>query len=273
MSPSQFPPAWLSALGAWLPERRPVAAASPGTPVVVDYRLRGDPVQVVLPGNHRSPTWRGGALVFFHGHGMDHTQLTTRTGLALRATAEGWLAASALLGGRRHWSNDAALRAAGRLLVDLPGRFGVDPARIALVGFSMGGGTALTVAANPLGQAYRVAAVACTQGVTDPLALAPPYQRSVREAFGRAAQARVAARSPIVLADRLHGTPLYLEHGEADQAVPSGQTRALAARLAALGIAATVRYHPGAAHAEASIDEAAIIAFLRPFLSPEGAPP
>jgi dienelactone hydrolase len=259
-------PGWLSALGLWLREApsspRPIPGACARS--VVDYRLRGDPVRVVLPRGHGAG-WRGGALVFLHGHGMDQTQLTVRTGLASLATAEGWLAASPLLGGPRHWSNDAALQAAGRLLADLPGRFGVVPDRIALVGFSMGGGTALAIAANPLALPYRIAAVACTQGVTDPRALAAPYQRSLRQAFGRNA----VPRSALDLAEGLRGVALYLEHGEADEAVPPSHTRALAARLSALGIAATVRYHPGAGHAEATMDEAAIVAFLRSHLSPD----
>ncbi|MEB3221656.1 MAG: alpha/beta fold hydrolase [Candidatus Sericytochromatia bacterium] len=239
-------------------------------PAPCNYELAGDAVHVVLPATH-GPGWRGGALVFLHGHGMDQTQLSQRTGLAARATAEGWLAASALLGGPRHWNNDEALHAAARLLADLPARFGVDPERVGLVGFSMGGGTALAVAANPLALPYRVAAVASSQGVVEPGGLAASYRRSWLDAFGRDRRAASSpARSALTLAAHLRHVALYLEHGEADTVVPPAQTQALAAELERLGISATVRFHPGASHAEATIDEAAIIAFLRPHLSPPG---
>jgi len=230
-----------------------------------DVAIAGDPTRLVLPPGHGDGQRRP-ALLFMHGHGMDQTQLTERTGLAEAAAHEGWIAASGDLGGRAHWGNDAALRGVGALVQQLVAGYAADPQRIYLVGFSMGGGTALLAAANPLGLPYQVAAVVSTQGFTDLQAMTTAaangggFTRSIADAYGgEPTAADFAAHSPQALVAKLAGLPVYLEHGEADKVVPASHSQKLAAKLPG----ATLHLYPGLGHGEQTIDEVAIIGFLR----------
>ncbi len=235
---------------------------------VLDLSVSGDPTRLVLPPGAGDGTRRP-LLVFLHGHGMDQTQLTDRTSLAEVAARQGWLAAAGTLGSRAHWANDGALRAVGALVKEMVDTHGADPSRIYLVGFSMGGGTALLAAGNPLGLPYRVAAVVSTQGFTDLKAMTTEeaaggaYARSIADAYGGGpSETDYRDHSPQVQADRLLDIPVYLEHGEADRSVPAIHTRAMAERLRALGAQPTVSLYPGSGHGEQTISEQAIISFL-----------
>jgi dipeptidyl aminopeptidase/acylaminoacyl peptidase len=236
----------------------------------VNVQVNGDPARVVYPAATLAPGATYPVLIFFHGSGMDQTQLTDRTDLAEKAAQEGWLAASALLTGRAHWADDGALRATGNLVQALVGQHQADPKRIYFVGFSMGGGTALLAAANPLGLPYRAAAAVSTQGFTDLLAMTRSeasggaYARPIGEAYGGELDPDEArAHSPLEQAERLAGIPIYLEHGEADTAVPASHSRRLAERLMGLSMPPLLQLFPGKGHGEETIDEDAIMAFLR----------
>src|SRR5438067_2166061 len=82
-----------------------------------------------------------------------------RTGLAAAALHEGWVAASGDLTGRAYWGDDAAIAQLGNLMKALVTDHQVDPKRLYLVGFSMGGGTALLAAERLASLPYRPAAV------------------------------------------------------------------------------------------------------------------
>ena len=237
---------------------------------VLNVSVNGDPARIVYPTPTLAPHQQYPVLIFFHGSGMDQTQLTDRTRLADKAAQEGWLAASAMLTGRAHWGDPGALRAAGNLIQVLVSQHQVDPRRIYLVGFSMGGGTALLAAANPLGLPYRAAAVVSTQGFTDLLAMTRAeagggaYARPIAEAYGGELDATEAeAHSPLAQAEKLRGIPIYLEHGQADTAVPASHSQRLAEKLASLQMPPVLQLYPGKGHGEETIDEDAIIAFLR----------
>ena len=94
-----------------------------------------------------------------------------------------------------------ALTALDALVADCVEKFGADPARIYLMGFSMGGGTALVSAARSTG-AYPPAAVASSAGFMDLLAMAGKdvdegaFAPSIAEAYGgRVPNAGLAAES------------------------------------------------------------------------------
>ena len=266
-------------LGAPLPQQPLTPLPSGQQPVrnetrsdlkAVNVVVNGDPARIVYPTATLEADKRYPVLIFFHGSGMDQTQLTERTTLADKAAAEGWLSASAMLTGRAHWGDDDALRATGNLIQTLVGQHQADPRRIYLVGFSMGGGTALLAAANPLGLPYRAAAAVSTQGFTDLLAMTRPeagggaYARPIAEAYGGELDAEEArTHSPLEQAERLRGIPVYLEHGEADSAVPASHTRRMAEKLQGLAMPPVLQLYPGKGHGEDTIDEAAIIDFLR----------
>jgi predicted esterase len=255
----------------------PAPANTAGMPTgakVLDLSVAGDPSRVVLPPGAGDGTRRP-AMVFLHGHGMDQTQLTERTGLADAAAREGWISAAGAFGGRAHWGNDRALRGVGDLVKELVEKYGADPARIYLVGFSMGGGTALLAAANPLGLPYEAAAVVSSQGFTDLKAMTTEaaaggaYARSIADAYGgQPSETDFQAHSPQAQAQRLVGVPVYLEHGEADRSVPPSHTRDMAAKLQALGASPVVHLYPAMGHGEQTIAEASIMAFLRGKVAP-----
>lgn len=236
---------------------------------LLDLAVAGDPTRLVLPPGHGDGTLRP-ALVFLHGHGMDQAQLTERTSLAQAAANEGWIAAAGAFGGRAAWGNDEALRDVGTLVQQLVAGYGADPARIYLVGFSMGGGTALLAASNPLGLPYQVAAVVSSQGFTDLKAMTTQaasgggFARSIADAYGgRPSEAQFAAHSPQALAAKLMGVPVYLEHGENDKSVPPAHSREMAAKLDGVGWPAQLHMYPGLGHGEQTISEDGIIAFLK----------
>jgi dipeptidyl aminopeptidase/acylaminoacyl peptidase len=243
---------------------------------VVNLNVNGDPARIVHPKGGLAPGQRYPVVVFFHGSGMDQTQLTDRTRLAEKAADEGWLSASSLLTSRAHWADDDALRATGALIQLLVSQHQADPRRIYLVGFSMGGGTALLAAINPLGLPYRAAAVVSTQGFTDLQAMTNSeagggaYARPIAEAYGGDLTPQAAqTHSPIDQADRLRGIPVYLEHGEADTSVPPSHSARMAQKLTQLGMPPELHLYPGKGHSEETIDEDAIIQFLRGKVAPQ----
>ena len=248
------------------------AATTAGLPDgtrVQDLLVNGDPTRLVLPPGADDGTRRP-VLVFLHGHGMDQTQLTERTGFAEMAAREGWIAAAGSFGGRAHWANDGALTAVGGLVKALVDQHGADPSRVYLVGFSMGGGTALLAAGNPLGLPYKVAAVASSQGFTDLKAMTTEaaaggaYAGSIAEAYGGGpSETDFREHSPQAQAERLRAVPVYLEHGEADRSVPVTHARAMAERLEALGATPALKLYAGAGHGEQTIAEQAIVEFFR----------
>ena len=163
----------------------------------------------------------------------------------------------------------------GNLVAELVEHHQADPQRIYFVGFSMGGGTALLAAANPLGLPYRAAAVVSTQGFTDLEAMTTgqagggAYARPIAEAYGGTLTPEEAkAHSPVFQAEKLRGIPVYLEHGEADTSVPCSHTQRMAQALTDLGMPPDLHLYPGKGHSEDTINEPGIISFLRGKLAP-----
>jgi dipeptidyl aminopeptidase/acylaminoacyl peptidase len=145
-----------------------------------------------------------------------------------------------------------------------------DPKRIYLVGFSMGGGTALLAAENASTLAFKPAAVVSTQGFTDLKAMTTPeagggtYALSINLAYGGQLDDADAQRhSPVDQAERLAGIPVYLEHGQADTSVPYTHSTHMAARLTELGLPPELHTYPGLGHSEETIHSAQIMDFLR----------
>jgi acetyl esterase/lipase len=270
----------------------PLAPAAPGTTsqpatppergradglgsTVKDLTVNGDPTRIVYPAVTLVPGKLYPVLVFAHGHGMDQTQLTERTDLAEAAVREGWLAASGAFGGRAAWANERAQQGVGDLVAELVAHHQADPKRVYLVGFSMGGGTALLAAENAASLSFTPAAVVSTQGFTDLKAMTLPeaggggYAPSISLAYGgRFDDAVAQAHSPLNHAEKLLSIPVYLEHGEADTAVPASHSRKLAEKLLELGAPPELHTYPGLGHGEDTIHAATITSFLRGKVAP-----
>jgi acetyl esterase/lipase len=139
-------------------------------------------------------------------------------------------------------------------------RFGVDPGRVGLVGWSAGGHLALLTAYRARGTAHRVAAVAAFYPITD----LRTAERGVRPGWtikaaesqlnaflgGPVAEHADAARvaSPIAHVDSAV-PPTYLAHGTSDQLVHVAQSDALATALRQVGADHQLVRLPGANHA------------------------
>jgi predicted esterase len=235
-----------------------------------DIVVNGDPTRIVYPSANLASGTLYPAIIFAHGHGMDQTQFSDRTALAQAAVKEGWLCAGGAFGGRSAWANDTALHGVGALVTELVTHHQADPKRIYFVGFSMGGGTALLAAENPLSLPYRPAAVVSTQGFTDLKAMTLPeaeggaYAADIRLAYGgKLDDTTVLNHSPLSLAERLTGIPVYLEHGAADTNVPMSHSVRMADRLTSLGMPPQLHTYPGLTHSEETIHVSAIVDFLR----------
>jgi acetyl esterase/lipase len=139
-------------------------------------------------------------------------------------------------------------------------RFGIDPRRVGLIGWSAGGHLALLTAYRAAGTEHRLPAVAAFFPITDLRtatqgcrpAWAVHDARSQIDAFlgGQITDHADAAR---VASPRVHvdgaASPTFLVHGTSDQLVPVGQSDALAAALRQVGAEHELVRLPGANHA------------------------
>jgi len=133
-------------------------------------------------------------------------------------------------------------------------RCAVDPARIYLAGRSMGGLTALLLAAkHPDLFAGVVAGQAITNLVTW-CAASPQYRVYVEQIacggpYSERTAFEYARRSPINYGPNFRYIPLVLWHGTEDPTVPHAETKAMRRIIAAqAGRRVLVRWLPGAAH-------------------------
>ena len=144
-------------------------------------------------------------------------------------------------------------------------RFGLDPARVAVIGSSAGAVLAQQLATRgqgPLDQGSRVAAVVSLSGVSvmgpralelgepAPAAAEPILAYLGCEAVTRCPQAQQA--SPISSVDPTD-SPLLLVNGS-DELVPAEQAEAMGAALRAAGVAEQVVVRPGDRHGLALLD-------------------
>jgi dipeptidyl aminopeptidase/acylaminoacyl peptidase len=168
---------------------------------------------------------------------------------------------------------------------------GVDPARIALLGFSQGGVYSLVIAA----ESQRAAAVVAYYPVTDFAAWLDEPGRSagarwvfrrIRGHFYRQSGARseeefatfLARASPLRHAERIRA-PVLLVHGTRDRSASIVESRRLAARLRGLGRSVELLEVDGAGHvfnfrdeAKAAAAWAATVGFLERHLRSSAAP-
>lgn len=247
-----------------------VATPSPGLQgQIVEGKVGTQAMVVSLPpGFDASGGQRYPLLVYDHSYEGDHDQLVQRTSFPQLTQAAGWIAVCGDLDGPTHWGNEAALFDQNALIQAMITRYHADPARIYLVGFSMGGGTALLSAINLDHFPFQVAAVASSQGWVDLDQMRQvdngAFRATIDAAYGGTLTDQdEQAHSPLQLASDLAGIPVYLEHGESDQVVPPSQSRELDDALVSLGDSPEFHLYPDLGHTEDTIHDQAIIDFFQ----------
>lgn len=158
------------------------------------------------------------------------------------------------------------VRAALRFLKGNAGRYGIDPARVGVIGGSAGGHLAgllaLSCGDRGLDAAGTTAPAGseCVQafvgwyGVYDVATLAAGRPRRQDDAIerllgctGPCSAESIAAVSPVTYLDR-NDPPSLLVHGEEDKTVPVSQSRELEARMKAAGVPVSTVYIPAVDH-------------------------
>jgi predicted peptidase len=198
------------------------------------------PYQVYVPADY-SDADRWPVILFLHGAGERGTDGLRQTvaGLApaIRNDPERFPAIVVFPQAPPDstWSGVPA-RAAMAALDSVMARYSIDPDRVYLTGLSMGGNGAWRLGYR---HPERFAAIAPICGwVTDHPGF-PTSDPVTDPAHGDSFEA---------LADRLRAMPIWIFHGEVDQAVPVSESRQAAAALEAAGSTARYTEIPGTGH-------------------------
>jgi acetyl esterase/lipase len=251
-SPASPPPASTGMLRALWTLAQPPAFA-PRVPHAAAERFRGGSargiaplVDVYLPDTPAPHP----SVILVHGGGfvIGSRRMKPVRYLATRLCEAGIAAAAIdyrlIFRGGRLDEALADVDAAARWWRAAAGRFGLDPARVAIAGFSAGATLALLEAAAAPERYHRVVSFF---GVYDFTWLGGRTAGWMRRLLLRSADPDVWARhSP--LARCTMPTPLLLVHGTADTLVPIEHARRLHAARAALGLPVELLEFPGIPH-------------------------
>jgi dipeptidyl aminopeptidase/acylaminoacyl peptidase len=216
------------------------------------------------------PSGSRAAILVLHGWATAGTNGASQVeNRARRYSEDGYVALALSMRGwpRSLGADDCGLRQpddvalAVRWLASQPG---VDPARVALVGFSQGGQVSLLAGARgaaveAIVAYYPVTDVARWKTTTTHPEI-PGYIQSVCEPGG------TARRSPLLAAGEI-APPVLLVHGDLDTQVPTEQSLLMHDALAALGKQPTLLLVPGALHGFTAAQEAVARPVVDAFLA------
>lgn len=202
----------------------------------------------ITPGN------KAGLVIHLYGHGGSNVTFnigrTPFDTLRQRITERGyWLVIPDL--GPRHWMNNAAVARLDAVIAEWIEHEHVDPARVHLIGSSMGAYSSLLYVMRRPGKVRSLAAIF---PVTDQVRFwdeKTSYRQSVGDAHGLPAANReeaLRALSPVYHPDAFRQTPLFLLHGAKDNTVVVEHSRRLASELQQRGYLLVYRESPDAAH-------------------------
>jgi pimeloyl-ACP methyl ester carboxylesterase len=147
----------------------PPARAVEETVVTIDTAL-GDTTETFwlqIPDGYR-PEAPCPLLIGWHQLGGNELEMKNSSDFDSIANARGWIAASHLGSSRTNWANHATQSHVTDVIRWIEGRYDVDPARIYMVGASMGGAAGMVYADNHLDpDGPMIAAAASISGIQD----------------------------------------------------------------------------------------------------------
>jgi dipeptidyl aminopeptidase/acylaminoacyl peptidase len=197
---------------------------------------------------------KAGLVVHLYGSGGSHKGYNIGRApydeLRRLLAAQGyWLVVPEL--GPRHWMNDAACGQLDAVIAELVQRERVDPARVHLLGTSMGAGSSLIYVMRRPGTIKSVAAIFPMTDFAKWLQEKPGYRAAVEQAHGILSEQRDAALqqiSPLGHPEAFRNTPVFLLHGDRDATVLLHHSRDFAAALKDKGCSVIYREVAGGTH-------------------------
>lgn len=202
------------------------------------------------------PEGMAGLVVHLYGSGGSHKPTEYNVGRPsydefrkLLAARGYWLVVPDL--GPRHWMNDAACTQVDAVIAEFVQREHVDPARVHLLGTSMGGGSSLIYVMRRPGKIKSLVAVFPMTDFAQWLDERPGYRTVVEQAHGITPDQRAASLrniSPLQHPEAFRKTPVFLLHGERDTTVLPHHSRDFAGALKEKGATVVYREVQGETH-------------------------
>ena len=156
--------------------------------------------------------------------------------------------------GPDHWMSDAAGQSLDAIIEGMIRDRGVDPARVHILGTSMGGGSGLVYTMRRPGRIRSLCAVFPMTDFTQWVKEKPGYLSGITHAHGVKATEAAAVLddlSPLHHVSAFAAIPVFLLHGDSDPKVPVHHSRELAAALQTQGSPVTYREVHGVGHDDA----------------------
>ena len=149
------------------------------------------------------------------------------------------------------WMNDKAVTSLDAVIAGMKESETIDPARVHLIGTSMGAGSGLIYVSRRPGKIRSICAIFPMTDFNAWMKETPRFAGSIAQAYGldpKAPGPVFADRSPLRHPEAFAAVPVYLLHGDADTVVPPHHSRDFAAALKAKGCVVTYRDVPGFGH-------------------------
>ncbi|MBS0631993.1 MAG: prolyl oligopeptidase family serine peptidase [Verrucomicrobia bacterium] len=224
------------------------------TPYAVKVPATGEVVHCTAYPPQLAPGAKAGLVIHLYGHGGSNIVFNAGRPpfdvIRRRITERGyWLIVPDL--GPRHWMSDDAVDRLDAVIKEWTQKEDIDPARVHLLGSSMGASSSLLYVMRRPGKIRSVAAIF---PVTDQVRFftdAPNYRESVGPAHhvtDANREAVLRAISPLYHAEAFQQTPVFLVHGAKDTVVNVAHSREFAAALQKQGSPVIYRESPEEGH-------------------------
>jgi pimeloyl-ACP methyl ester carboxylesterase len=207
----------------------------------------------VYPPTKTDPMKPAGLVVHLPGAGGGHTNynLSRPPYAALRqmlADRGYWVVVPSL---GNSWMNDTAVTSLDAIIARMREAEGIDPARVHIIGTSMGAGSGLVYVSKRPEAVRSICAIFPMTDFNAWMKETPRFAGSIAQAYGldnKALEQLFQERSPVRNPNAFAAVPVYLLHGDRDDIVQPHHSRDFAAVLKINGCRVTYREVPGFAH-------------------------